>query len=102
MYPLTVIKCDEDTKEPVRNEQGLCIKCEPGEPGILVGKIISKNAVTAFTGYADKKETQKKILTDVIKKGDQYFNSGDLMLQDELGYFYFKDRTGDTFRYVIV
>jgi acyl-coenzyme A synthetase/AMP-(fatty) acid ligase len=26
--------------------------------------------------------------------------SGDILMMDELGYFYFKDRTGDTFRYV--
>jgi len=26
---------------------------------------------------------------------------GDILVMDELGYFYFKDRTGDTFRYVI-
>lgn len=25
--------------------------------------------------------------------------SGDILVQDELGYFYFKDRTGDTFRW---
>lgn len=24
---------------------------------------------------------------------------GDIMVQDEYGYFYFKDRTGDTFRW---
>ena len=26
---------------------------------------------------------------------------GDILVMNELGYFYFKDRTGDTFRYVI-
>lgn len=26
--------------------------------------------------------------------------SGDILVMDELGYFYFKDRTGDTFRHV--
>jgi len=25
---------------------------------------------------------------------------GDILVMDELGYFYFRDRTGDTFRYV--
>lgn len=25
--------------------------------------------------------------------------SGDILVQDEYGYFYFKDRTGDTFRW---
>lgn len=25
--------------------------------------------------------------------------AGDILVQDEMGYFYFKDRTGDTFRW---
>lgn len=28
-----------------------------------------------------------------------YFNSGDILVTDILNYFYFKDRTGDTFRW---
>lgn len=30
--------------------------------------------------------------------GDRYFLTGDILYMDELGYLYFKDRTGDTFR----
>lgn len=28
-----------------------------------------------------------------------YFDSGDILVMDILGYFYFKDRLGDTFRW---
>lgn len=98
IYPLSLIKCDEDTKEPIRNSQGLCIRCQPGEAGIIVGKIRSKSAVNNFTGYIDKKATRSKIIENVFKKGDEYFNSGDILIQDEFGYLYFKDRTGDTYR----
>lgn len=28
-----------------------------------------------------------------------YFNSSDVLVMDVFGYYYFKDRTGDTFRY---
>lgn len=38
-------------------------------------------------------------MTNVFKEGDFYFNSGDILVQDILGYYYFKDRTGDTFRW---
>lgn len=30
----------------------------------------------------------------------QFYFAGDLMVMDELGYIYFKDRCGDTFRLV--
>ena len=52
-----------------------------------------------FQGYkGDKSLTEKKILRDVFRKGDQYFNSGDLMSVNKDYFVYFKDRVGDTFR----
>lgn len=38
-------------------------------------------------------------MANVFVKGDSYFRSGDLLRQDEAGYFYFVDRIGDTFRW---
>lgn len=58
-----------------------------------------KRAINNFSGYADKSATEKKIIRDVFGKGDMYFNTGDILVHDEFGYYYFKDRTGDTFRY---
>lgn len=69
-----------------------------GETGLLVGKVTEK---TPFYGYAgDHEKTKKKILHDVLEKGDSYFNSGDLLMQDHDGFIYFQDRVGDTFRWV--
>ena len=38
-------------------------------------------------------------MTDVFRKGDRYFLSGDVLRMDDEGYLYFCDRTGDTFRW---
>ena len=65
-----------------------------GEPGEFVGKIVVNDPIREFSGYADKKATSKKIITDVFKKGDSAFLSGDLLVMDADGYLYFKDRTG--------
>ena len=54
---------------------------------------------SSYAGYADKTASEKKVLRDVFKKGDRWFRTGDLMRQDEDGYFYFVDRIGDTFRW---
>ncbi|XP_076043131.1 long-chain fatty acid transport protein 1-like isoform X1 [Oratosquilla oratoria] len=97
--PCLLIKIDETTGEHMRDESGLCIKCGPGEPGEFVGKIKKNDPVRDFDGYADKKATQKKIVRDVFTKGDFAFASGDILVQDEYGYLYFKDRMGDTFRW---
>lgn len=39
------------------------------------------------------------MLKNVFKDGDLYFNSGDILVSDIYGFYYFKDRTGDTFRW---
>ncbi|XP_068234589.1 long-chain fatty acid transport protein 4-like [Palaemon carinicauda] len=97
--PCYLIKVDEETGEPIRDANGLCIKCKPGESGEFVGIIKKSDPLRDFQGYADSKATQKKLVKDVVRKGDIAFKSGDILIQDELGYMYFKDRTGDTFRW---
>ncbi|XP_063629102.1 long-chain fatty acid transport protein 1-like isoform X2 [Cydia splendana] len=99
IYPLTLVKCDEITGEILRNSDGRCISCGPHEPGLLLGKIDSKKAILTFAGYADKTASDKKMVRNVKKEGDCYFNTGDILVMDHFGYFYFKDRTGDTFRW---
>lgn len=43
-----------------------------------MGKIKSKNPMRSFSGYADRKESTKKVIYDVFARGDQGFNSGKL------------------------
>jgi solute carrier family 27 fatty acid transporter 1/4 len=96
IHPL--LKVDPFSCVVVRDKNGLCVQCPVGEPGLLVGKIETKGN-QEFLGYQNEAETRNKILTDVLEKGDSYFNSGDLLMMDEEGYVYFCDRTGDTFRW---
>ncbi|XP_077170202.1 long-chain fatty acid transport protein 5 [Paroedura picta] len=92
-----LIRYDPDTGDPVRDEKGYCIPVAPGETGLLVGKITSG---IPFSGYAgDRQKSEDKILRDVRKKGDSYFNSGDLLWIDREDFVYFQDRIGDTFRW---
>jgi len=97
-FNVKLVHFDVDTEEPERSAQGLCIECRPGEIGEAIGEI-GDEPRTNFTGYADKTATEKKVLRNAFKKGDAWFRTGDLMRQDEEGYFYFIDRLGDTFRW---
>lgn len=99
VYPVSLIKMNPDTEEPVRDQNGLCIICKPGEPGEFVGKILHTDPIRSFDGYVNKSATQKKVIQDVFRKGDCAFLSGDLLIMDKKGYLYFVDRTGDTFRW---
>ena len=93
-----IVRFDIEHEMPIRNADGFCTECKPGEVGEAVGKIVNEPGKT-FDGYTKSSDTEKKILRDVFEKGDAWFRTGDLMRQDEHGYFYFVDRIGDTFRW---
>ncbi|XP_031611477.2 very long-chain acyl-CoA synthetase-like [Oreochromis aureus] len=96
-FPYAVIKYDIDKEEPLRDSSGFCMEVDKGEPGLLVTEITAK---APFIGYVrDLNQTEKKKLHNVFKKGDLYFNTGDLLRIDEDNFMYFHDRVGDTFRW---
>ncbi|XP_037297680.1 long-chain fatty acid transport protein 4 [Manduca sexta] len=99
VYPIAIIKVNQETGEPVRDSRGLCQIANPDEPGVFIGKIQAHNPARQYLGYVDKTASEKKVVRDVFKHGDAAFISGDILVADELGYLYFRDRTGDTFRW---
>ncbi|BHF67268.1 hypothetical protein SprV_0301029400 [Sparganum proliferum] len=99
-YPVYLVKTDLETGEVLRDPKtGLCQLCSPGEVGQMVGYVKHNSPIRNFEGYINRKESSRKVLRNVKKQGDAYFLSGDLLVQDEEGYFYFVDRLGDTFRW---
>jgi fatty-acyl-CoA synthase len=108
VYPVKLLKVDPDEPSvPIRNAQGFCEVASPGEPGLVCNAINTRtNDVQGrFEGYsggggaAERANNDKKLLRDVLTKGDVYFNSGDLLSRDTDGFFFFGDRVGDTFRW---
>lgn len=96
-----LVKFDVEKDEPVRNEQGFCMRCSVNEIGEALGKIVDdpSNVGSRFEGYTDERASEKKILRNVFKPGDAWVRTGDLMRKDEKGFYYFVDRIGDTFRW---
>uniref|UniRef100_A0A672ZW29 Long-chain-fatty-acid--CoA ligase n=1 Tax=Sphaeramia orbicularis TaxID=375764 RepID=A0A672ZW29_9TELE len=76
VYPIRLVRVDEDTMELVRNSRGLCVPCRPGEPGLLVGRINQQDPLRRFDGYANQDATRKKIAHNVFKKNDSAYLSG--------------------------
>jgi len=99
-YPIRLVRVQEGNKELLRDPQGLCIPCMPGEstqthththtvtfntvnmsvfagePGMLVGRINLTDPLRRFDGYADKDSTNDKIAHNVFKMGDSAYVSG--------------------------
>ncbi|GAA0796005.1 long-chain-acyl-CoA synthetase [Marinobacterium sediminicola] len=98
---LRLIRYDVESDSYVRDENGYCVQCQPGEVGEAVGMIINHPEIGGgrFEGYTSRDATEQKILRGVFSEGDSWWRSGDLLRYDEDGYFYFVDRVGDTFRW---
>ena len=99
--PVALVRFDPDTNLPLRDESGLCIRCDVNEAGEAIGEIATSTGKHGgrFEGYADAAASEKKILRDVFARGDSWYRTGDLMRKDEQGFFYFVDRVGDTYRW---
>jgi fatty-acyl-CoA synthase len=97
--PVALVKYDVEAAAPVRDAAGRCVRCAPHEAGEALGQIVSANGATRFEGYTDVAASATKILRDVFAAGDAWYRTGDLMRQDEQGFFYFVDRVGDTYRW---
>lgn len=99
---VALVRYNVDEDEIVRDNNGMAIRADEGEPGLLVGRITEDSV---FEGYTDAAATESKVLRDLLEPGDAWFNSGDLLKTVDVGYtlgyphYQFVDRVGDTFRW---
>jgi fatty-acyl-CoA synthase len=99
-FPAAIVKFDEASGEPARDASGRCVRCARNEVGEALGRIGGGHGLASrFEGYTSEAESARKVLRDVFAPGDAWFRTGDLMRQDEKGFFYFVDRIGDSFRW---
>jgi acyl-CoA synthetase (AMP-forming)/AMP-acid ligase II len=91
-----LVRCNPSTGEILRNERGFCETIDPGEVGLMLSRI---SPVLAFDGYVDRAATEERVVHDAFKRGDRYFNTGDLLQLHEGRWMSFADRVGDTFRW---
>ncbi len=96
LTPYAIVRYDIENDQPFRNERGRMKKVKKGEVGLCLGQITDPEN---FYMYKDKEATEKKVFRDVIRKGDMYINTGDLLRNIGFGHVQFVDRLGDTFRW---
>ena len=100
--PHTLVRYDVDSDTIVRGSDGLCLPVAKGAPGLMVSEV---RADARFDGYTNQAANEAKLVRDVRKPGDVYFNSGDLLRVIDVGFalwqqhYQFVDRIGDTFRW---
>ncbi|OAP56783.1 hypothetical protein AYL99_08895 [Fonsecaea erecta] len=92
------VKIDHETGDIWRDPKTGFAKRTPYEEGGEM--LVAVPNKEAFQGYwRSQAATDKKFSTDVFKKGDIYYRSGDALRRDPDGRWHFLDRLGDTFRW---
>ena len=92
------VRIDHETGDIWRDPQTSFAQRTPYEVGGEM--LVAVPNKEAFGGYWRNTEaTNKRFATDVFKKGDLYYRSGDALRRSPDGHWYFLDRLGDTFRW---
>jgi fatty-acyl-CoA synthase len=100
-FPISLIRLDGETDAPIRDPNGFCVPCDPGEAGEAIGRVADRagSPMHQFDGYTNAEASAARLLHGVFAAGDRWYRTGDLMRKDTAGYYYFVDRLGDTFRW---
>ncbi|MES2683727.1 MAG: long-chain-acyl-CoA synthetase [Pseudomonadota bacterium] len=91
-----IVAFDAELEQPLRDAKGFLQKVPKGGTGLLIAEISER---APFDGYTDQKSSDAKVLSNVFKKGDTWFNTGDLVRDQGWRHIQFVDRVGDTFRW---
>ena len=91
-----IVQYDIEEDDAIRGSDGFMLPAKAGSSGLLITEVTEKQP---FEGYTDKDASNSKLMRDVFKKGDCWFNTGDLVNNQGWRHVSFADRLGDTFRW---
>lgn len=94
--PFAIVEFDHEAEQPVRDHKGRLKKVGRGGTGLLISEVSKRRP---FDGYTDPAAGEAKLIRDAFKRGDCWFNTGDLVRDQGLRHIQFVDRLGDTFRW---
>jgi len=94
--PHALLAWDPDRGAPRRDRKNRYVRAKRGQPGLLIARVSDRYR---FDGYTDPTASEGKLLRDVFRRGDAWFDTGDLLRKVGWGHAVFVDRVGDTFRW---
>ena len=97
--PMTyaIVKFDIEREQPIVDDSGYMQRVGKGEMGLLITEVSDK---APFDGYTNNPSANAaKLMHNVFKAGDCWFNTGDLVCDQGFRHIGFIDRVGDTFRW---
>lgn len=95
---VALVRWSPASGELLRGHSGRLKRCRPGEPGVLLSRIVEDDPIARFDGYTDAAATDARIVRDAFTVGDAWYDTGDLFRVDSDGDFWFVDRLSGTYR----
>ncbi|MCA9536896.1 MAG: alpha/beta fold hydrolase [Myxococcales bacterium] len=92
---VALVRYDFDAGEPFEDERGFLIPAGAGQLGVLLARVDGDQPMSAFDGYVEKGESERRLRKGVFEQGDTWFVTRDIMRRDEDGDFWFVDRAVD-------
>jgi putative long chain acyl-CoA synthase len=92
---VALVGYDFETGEFRRDEHGLLVRCEDGEPGVLLARLDADHPLASFTAGD---EAGRRLLQGVFDAEDTWFITWDVLRRDADGDFWFVDRASRMLR----
>ena len=92
---VALVRYDFVREEFLRDDHGLLIRCDAGEPGVLLARLDADHPLASFTGGD---EAGRRLLQGVFEAGDTWFITWDVLRRDVEGDFWFVDRVSRMLR----
>jgi len=92
---VALVRYDFDTEEFDRDDHGFLVRCDLGEPGVLLARLDAAHPLASFTGGD---EAGRRLLQGVFEASDIWFITWDVLRRDVDGDFWFVDRSSRMLR----
>lgn len=92
---VVLVRYDFETRDFVRDDQGLLVPAETDEPGVLLARLDADHPVASFASGDD---AGTRLLQGVFESDDTWFVTWDVLRRDSDGDFWFVDRVGRMLR----
>lgn len=92
-----VVEVDWSCNRVARDAQGWASRVPVGEPGLLVAKREQGHALFHVDGYWEQERDEDVLHRDLFSSGDVWFDTQDVVVEDDDGDYWFVGRMEDVF-----
>ena len=97
MFGLKLARLD-DNGELLRDARNRLLECNVDEPGELLVRA-RRSGIGVYHGYVDQMASEARLVRDAFQPGDALFRTFDVLRRDAEGFYYFVERSGDSYRF---